>query len=307
MKPYDLIIIGGGPAGIGAALQAGREGRKVLLAEKDILGGRLNHAFWVKNFPLAGPEGSSGKTIVRGLVKQLKSLDIGTIQGTCQAIDHKGVCFVSLINDHLYNSRSVVMAGGLEPKKLLVPGAGKAFEQKRLVYYWDDIPGQLKDKSIAVIGGGEVALDQACSLAAKGAKATVLVRGDKVKAYPGLIKMAEGLGVKIKYGSIIDRISLNGQELVLHGSENRNIKCDRAVVAIGSSVPGTIIYSQAKKLLNKGLYLAGDLANKDHKQAAIAFGSGVQAAMLADLTLYPSPNTSTGSATLGEGRVKRSK
>ena len=61
MKPYDLIIIGGGPSGIGAALQAGREGRKVLLAENDILGGRLNHAFWVKNFPLAGPKGCSGR------------------------------------------------------------------------------------------------------------------------------------------------------------------------------------------------------------------------------------------------------
>ncbi|MDO9026515.1 MAG: NAD(P)/FAD-dependent oxidoreductase [bacterium] len=307
MKPYDLIIIGGGPAGIGAALQAGREGRKVMLAEKDILGGRLNHAFWVKNFPLAGPNGCSGKTIVRGLVEQLKTLDIWTIHGTCQTIAPKGGCFVSLVNGRSYNSRAVILAGGLEPKKLLIPGAGEAFEQQRLVYYWDDLPGPLKDKSIAVIGGGEVALDQACSLAAKGDKVMVLVRGDKVKAYPGLIKMAEDLGVKIKYCFATEWISLNGPELVLHGSENRNIKCDRAVVAIGASVPKTIISVQAKKHMNKGLYLAGDLANKNHKQAAIAFGSGVKAAMLADLTLYPSPNTSTGSVTLGEGGIKRSK
>ena len=282
MKPYDLIIIGGGPAGIGAALQAGREGRKVLLAEKDILGGRLNHAFWVKNFPLAGPNGCSGKTIVRGLVKHLKILDIGTIQGTCQEIDHKDGIFVSLINGRSYNSRVVILAGGLEPKKLLVPGAGEAFEQKRVVCYWDDLPWPLKDKSIAVIGGGEVALDQACSLAAKGAKATVLVRGDKVKAYPGLIKMAESLGVKITLSFTIDRISLNGPELVLHCPGDKNFKCARAVVAIGSSVPRTIISDQAKKCMNKGLYLAGDLVDKNNKQAAIAFGSGVKAAMLAE-------------------------
>jgi len=307
MKPYDLIIIGGGPAGIGAALQAGRQGRKVLLAEKDTLGGRLNHAFLVKNFPLAGPKGSSGKIIVHGLIKQLKTFDITTIQGTCRIIDHKNGIFISLINGRGYSSRAVIMAGGLEPKKLVVPGAGEAFEQKRLAYYWDDLPGAQKDKSIAVIGCGEVALDQACSLAAKGAKATVLVRGDKVKAYPGLVKMAEGLGVKIKYDYTTERISQNGLGLVLRGSGNRNFKCDRAVAAIGSSVPKTIIYSQATKLMNKGLYLAGDLVNKDNKQAAIAFGSGIKATMLADRTLYPSPNTSTGSVTLGEGGVKRSK
>jgi thioredoxin reductase len=307
MKPYDLIIIGGGPAGIGAALQAGRTGRKVLLAEKGNLGGRLNHAFLVKNFPLAGTNGCSGKTIVRKLVKQLKALDIAVIHGACQAIDHKDGCFISLVNGRSYNSRAVILAGGLEPKKLIVPGAGEAFEQKRLVYYWDDLMCPQKNKSIAVIGGGEVALDQACSLAAKGAMATVLVRGGKVKAYPGLIKLAEDLGVKIKYGFIIDRISLNGPELVLHVSGNRELKCDRAVVAIGSSIPRTIISDQAKKFMKKGLYLAGDLADKNNKQAAIAFGSGVKAAMVADFTPYPSPNTSTGSATLGEGEVKRSK
>ena len=287
MKPYDLIIIGGGPAGIGAALQAGREGCKVLLAEKGALGGRLNHAFLVKNFPLSGSKGSSGKTIVRGLVKQLKALDIGAIQGNCQSIDHKNGAFVSLINGLSYNSRAVILAGGLEPKKLIVPGAGEAFKQKRLVYYWDDLSVSLKDKSIAVIGGGEVALDQACSLAGKGAKVTVLARGGKVKAYPGLIKLAEDPGVKIKYCFALERISLNGTELVLHCSGNKNFKCTWAVVAIGSSVPRTIISDQAKKFMKKGLYLAGDLVDKNNKQAAIAFGSGVKAAGLA---LAPSPD-----------------
>ena len=282
MKQYDLIIIGGGPAGVGAALQAGREGRKVLLAEKSNLGGRLSHAFLVKNFPLAGPKGSSGKTLVRGLVRQLKGLDVTTIQGTCTVIDHKNGIFVSLIDGRDYNSRAVILAAGLEPKKLIVPGAGEAFEQKRLVYYWDDLPGSLKDKSIAVIGGGEVALDQACSLSAKGAKVTVLVRGNKLKAYTGLIKMAESLGGEIKYCFAINRISLNGPELVFHGSGSRSFKCDRAVVAIGSSVPRTIISDQAKKLMNKGLYLAGDLVDKNNKQAAIAFGSGVKTTMMAE-------------------------
>jgi len=287
MKPYDLMIIGGGPAGIGAALQAGREGCKVLLAEKGALGGRLNHAFLVKNFPLASPKGCSGKTIVRGLVEQLRALDITAIQGTSQAIDHKGGCFVSLINERGYSSRAVILAGGLEPKKLIVPGVVEAVEQKRLTHYWDDIRCPLKNKNIVVLGGGEVAMDQACSLADRGAKVTVLVRGDKVKAYPGLIKMAEGLGVKIKYCFVTERISLNGPELVLHCPGNKNFKCARAVVAIGSSVPRTIISGQAKKFMNKGLYLAGDLANKNNKQAAIAFGSGVKAACLA---LVPAPD-----------------
>lgn len=294
MKPHDLIIIGGGPAGIGAALQAWRTGRKVLLAEKDTMGGRLNHAFLVKNFPLCSTHGSSGKTLVRGLVKQLKASDVAAIQGICTVIDHKNGTFVSLINGREYISRAVIMAGGLEPKKLIVPGAGEALEKKRLVYYWVDIPGSLKNKNIAVLGGGEVALDQACSLASKGTKVTVLVRGGKLKAYPGLIKMAESLGVMVKYGFAVERLSLNGPELVLHGSGNMKFNCNHAVVAIGSVVPKTIITGQAKRLMNKGLYLAGDLADKNNKQAAIAFGSGVKAAGLA---LAPSPDLS------GEGRA----
>jgi thioredoxin reductase (NADPH) len=282
MNLYDIIIIGGGPAGIGAALQAGREGRRILLAEKDTLGGRLNHAFLVKNFPSGAPNGSSGNTVVRGLVKQLKALDVTVIQGACQAIDHKGGMFVSLINGRRYGSRAVIMAGGLEPKELIAPGTKEALKQKRLVYYWDNIPLPLKYKTIAVIGGGEVALDQACSLASKGAKVTVLVRGDKVRSYPGLVKTAKRLGVKIKYGFAVGQIYFNGPELVLHGSGNKPIECNHAVVAIGSMVPKTIITQQAKRSMNKGLYLAGDLANRKNRQAAIAFGSGVKAAMMAE-------------------------
>ncbi|MDP2807174.1 MAG: NAD(P)/FAD-dependent oxidoreductase [bacterium] len=298
MKLYDIIIIGGGPAGIGAALQAGRAGRKVLLAEKDTLGGRLNRAFLVKNFPSCAPNGSSGKTVVRGLVKQLKAIRIVTVQGSCLSIGHRNGAFISLINGHCYNSRAVIMAGGLEPKNLSAPGSKEALKQKRLVYSWDDIPRPLKNKTVAIIGGGEVALDQACSLASKGAKATALVRGGKGKAYPGLIKMAKSLGVKIKYGFAVDRIVLNEPELVLRGSGNRAFNCHYAVVAIGSMVPKTIFTERAKRRINKGLYLAGDLININNKQAAIAFGSGVKAAMMADLTLFPSPNA------LGEGRDK---
>ena len=281
MKPYDLIIIGGGPAGIGAALQAGRTGRKVLLAEKDTLGGRLNHAFLVKNFPSGAPEGISGKTVVRGLVKQLKALDISIIQGICQTIDHSNDAFRVQIQGQSYSSQAVILAGGLEPKKLIVPGAGEAFEQKRLVYYWSNIPRSLKNKAVVIIGGGEVALDQACSLAFRGARVTVLVRGEEMKAYPGLIKMAVDLGVKIKYNYAIKCIGLKGPELLLEGQADRTFICDCAVAAIGSVVPNTIFSSRAKKLMNKGLYLAGDLADKEHKQAALAFGSGVKAALMA--------------------------
>lgn len=287
MKLYDLIIIGGGPAGIGAALQVGRAGRKLLLAEKDALGGRLNHAFWVQNFPLAGPKGSPGKTVVRGLVKQLKALDITKIHGACQSIDHKGGNFISLINGRSYRSRAVVMAGGLKPKRLIVKGAKEAFGQKRLVEFWEDIPQPLKDKTVAVIGGGEVALDQACSLVSKGAMVTVLVRGDKVKAYPKLIKQAESLGVKVKFSFAVNGLSFNGSKLKLQSSGNRVFICDHAVVAIGSVPPKNILSVQVKRFMNKGLYLAGDLANRDHKWAAIAFSSGVKAA---DLALAPSPN-----------------
>jgi thioredoxin reductase (NADPH) len=282
MKPCDIIIIGGGPAGVGAALQAVRTGCEILLVEQDMLGGRLNHAHWVSNFPLADPMGCSGRKITTALTKQLRTTNARLLHGRCTTMDHNGTYFIATVYGKKYMSKCVLLATGLAPKRVMVKGAREAFSKNLLHYYWDKIPGSLKGKKVAVIGGGEVALDQACSLAFEGARVTVLVRGNKVKAYPGLIKMAEGLGVKLKYGFAVDRITLNGPELSLHDPENRTVYCDYVVAAIGSAAPKTIVSSQARRRMNKGLYLAGDLVNKNYKQAAIAFGSGVKAAMAAE-------------------------
>jgi thioredoxin reductase len=278
---YDLIIIGGGPAGIGAALHSGRTGIKVLLIEAGEPGGRLGHADWIRNFPLAAPKGCPGRKITRQLSRQLKNSGTVVLNGRCRKIDQKGQYFTAQVGGKRYLSKSAILATGLPPKKLTVKGAKEAYVNNLMHQYWDEIPGRLNGKLIVVIGGGEVALDQARSLASRGCRTTVLVRGGRVKAYPDLLKKALACGVNIRYGFSLTRIVCEDRGLSLAGRDGSIFHCQAAVAAIGSGEPRSILTARARKFVNKGLYLAGDLANRDHRQAAIAFGDGVIKAELA--------------------------
>jgi len=178
VRIYDILIIGAGPAGLGAGTQAAHLGLKHAVLERPEPASRLLLARKVENFP--GQNNISGPELLKALTRQAKGKGIRLITDTCAGIDFKKDCFCINTAKNIIKAKAVIIAAGLAPKKLNARVASNKLENKYIFYRWTDIPLNFKNKKILVIGGGEVALDQACSMAEKGAKATIAVRSGKV-------------------------------------------------------------------------------------------------------------------------------
>ncbi len=172
---YDLIIIGGGTAGLSAALYAVRGGLRTLVLEALVHGGQIVTSPEVENYP-ALPR-ISGAEYAQMLLEQVERLDSADLPADAAAspkfeLKYEGVEGVSLTDDvkevrtasAVYQARSVIWAAGVSPRKLGVPGEEKF--QGRGVSFCATCDGALyKNKEVAVIGGGNTALEEALFLA----------------------------------------------------------------------------------------------------------------------------------------------
>jgi thioredoxin reductase (NADPH) len=285
MTPYDVIIIGTGSAGLASGIQARHMGLKVLLVEKYRPGGRLLSARQVENFPLVSGIGiATGRTIANALIRQALRKGLKIMKGDCTRIgSHRGI-FNLTVDRKTLKARAVVIATGVEPKAIKQQRWKVALESPRLRYDWHDLPKQLARKRIFVLGGGEVAFDQACSLAERRAQVTVFIRGSHPKTFPKLVKEAEGLGVRTLTGARINGCASFPRGLLVsmltgEGEEDRVF--DYGLIAIGASPKRPSLSEEARGRTGRGLYFAGDVCNRRYRQAAIAFGDGVKKAMMA--------------------------
>ena len=285
MTSYDVIIIGTGPAGLAAGIQARHMGLKVLLVEKYRPGGRLLSARQVENFPLVdGIRKVAGRSIANALIRQALRKGLNILKGDCTRIDsHQGI-FNLTVDRKTLKARAVVIATGVEPKAIKQPGWEAALESPRLRYYWRDLPMKLSGKRVFVLGGGEVAFDQACSLAERRAQVTVFIRGHHPKAFPKLVGEAEGLGVRVITEARINGCASFRSGLLvslLTGEGEEEEVFDFGLIAIGASPKRPSLSEEARRRAGQGLYFAGDVSNRRYRHAAFAFGDGVKKAMMA--------------------------
>jgi len=285
MTPYDVIIIGTGPAGLAAGIQARHMGLKVLLVEKARPGGRLLSARQVENFPLVdGIRKVTGRSIAHALIRQALRKGLNIMKGDCTRIDSHQEIFTPTVDRKTLKAGAVIIATGVEPKAIKHPGWEAALESPRLRYYWRDLPTKISGKRIFVLGGGEVAFDQACSLAERRAQVTVFIRGHHPKAFPKLVREAEGLGVRVITEARINGCASFRSGLLvslLTGEGEEEEVFDFGLIAIGASPKRPSLSEEAKRRAGRGLYFAGDVSNRRYRQAAIAFGDGVKKAMMA--------------------------
>lgn len=282
MNPYDLVIIGTGPAGLAAGIQARHVGLKVLLVEKDQLGGRLLSARRVENFPLVGRfRKETGPYISHAILAQAIRKGVKVEQGDCRGVDFGREIFKLILKHTTIFAKTVILATGVRPKEVKILRDGDTW---RLAYDWRALPTKLSGKSIYVLGGGEVAFDQACSLAERKARVTMLIRRRFPKGFPELVQEAKALGVRVlteaKVTGCISqphglRISL------IHRGRKQEIWLDYCLVSIGAVPQRPNLTKEAGKRIGRGLYWAGDVCNSRYRQAAIAFGDGVKKAMMA--------------------------
>lgn len=282
MKIYDLLIIGAGPAGLGAGIQAAHMGLKHAVIEKLKPSSRLLLARRVENYP--GQKDTAGKELLKALKLQAENKGVGIMTGACSGIDFKEGSFHVKTEKNILKAKTLIVATGLVPKKLSARVSARRLEGRRVFYRWTDIPPDLKDKRILVVGGGETVFDQACSLAENGAKVIIAVRGEKDKVFDELRREAGKLRVQMRYGTEVVKIVESNNKVGI--TLKNNGRClakdfDYCLAAIGGRRNMPQISPGAGALLNRGLYLAGDLADPQHRQAAVAFGDGIKKTMMA--------------------------
>ncbi len=275
---HDLLIIGAGPAGVGAAIQARMMGQKLLLLEKDEVGGRLALARRLDNFRW-GRRSLGGDKICQDFRLWLEERKIALKKEQAIKIDFRTERFeVETRSGEKYFSKAVIVATGVGPRAWRVSGVSKA--GARIFYGWRQIPWRDGD-SIVIIGGGETAFDQALSLTEGGARVRLFMRGDRPRAYPGLMAEARRKGVEIYSNISIKSVALDRDQNILLDAGSQKFSCCYLLPAVGHRPQLPEIEKSARQRLNRGLWLAGDVREKYCRQAAVAFGDGVRAAMLA--------------------------
>jgi thioredoxin reductase (NADPH) len=206
---YDLIIIGGGPAGLTAAIYASREGSDVLLIERSGLGGQAGITVGLDNFP-GFPEGISGQEFSERVTQQARRFGVEILQ----AVDvekmemEAGYHEVYTSDGKHYHSRAVLIATGASYRRLDVPGEDDYIGAGIHFCATCDGPFYKGAKEIVVVGGGNSAVEEGLHLTNFAEKVTLLVRGDRLTASQIAIdKVNEPTSrIDVKYNTIVEAI-----------------------------------------------------------------------------------------------------
>jgi len=300
--PYEVLIVGGGPAGAAAAVYAARKGiRTGVAAER--FGGQVNDTLAIENF-ISVPE-TDGPKFAAALEQHIKAydVDIMNLQRADKIIPARepgGLIEVQLANGGSLKSRSVILSTGARWRNVNVPG--EAEYKNKGVAYCPHCDGPLfKGKRVAVIGGGNSGVEAAIDLAGIVAHVTLLEFGDALRADAVLVAKLKSLP-NVAIHTQAQTTELTGDGNKLNGltytdratGESRHIELEGVFVQIGlvpntEWLKGTVELSKhgeividAKGATNvPGVFAAGDVTTVPYKQIIIATGEGAKAALSA--------------------------
>lgn len=261
-KIYDVIIIGSGPAGLAAALYAGRAELDTIIIEKaPMSGGQIINTYEVDNYP--GIPGISGFELGTKFREHCDRMDMKFITG--EVINFRvedGLKIITLDNDTVYKSKTAIIATGANPRKLGVKG------EERLagmgVSYCATCDGAFfRNKVTAVVGGGDVAVEDAIFLARLCKKVYVIHRRDEFRAARSYInKLVSMENVEIIWDSVVDEIA--GKEQVenitvknLKTANSTELPVDGVFIAVGN-IPNSSVYKTAIQADPSGYLIAGE-------------------------------------------------
>ncbi|MEK7851646.1 MAG: FAD-dependent oxidoreductase, partial [Deltaproteobacteria bacterium] len=177
---YDVIIIGGGPAGLTAGIYCARARFKTLMIEKMVPGGQVMTAFMIENYP-GFPDGIQGPDLMEKFSQQAKRFGLETESGSVEKITLEGDVKLVHLEDRILKCRAVIIATGAAPIKLNIPG--EDLYTGRGVSYCATCDGAFfRNQEVAVIGGGNSALSEAFFLTRFASRVYIIHRRDKLRA-----------------------------------------------------------------------------------------------------------------------------
>ena len=177
---YDMVIIGGGPAGLTAGLYAARAGLNVILIEKVVPGGQVLTTDWIENYP-GFPEGISGPDLIQKMTEQVKKFDLNIESNEVISLDLSDSIKKIELSDRTITSHTIIIATGASPKKLGIPGEDTFFGRGLSTCATCDAPF-FKDKIVAAVGGGDTAVQESIFLTKFVKKVYLIHRRDQLRA-----------------------------------------------------------------------------------------------------------------------------
>lgn len=292
---FDLIILGGGPAGLTSALYAKRAKLKVLLVEKMILGGAATTTFLIENYP-GFPEGLSGMELSNRLQDQVRRLGLDILWGNASKIVIKKTHKEVITNSKTLKTKAIIVATGTESAKLGIEGE-KEFLGRGVSYCATCDGAFYKGKNIMVVGGGNSAIEEAIFLTRFAKKISIVHRRDQLRADKILADQAASHPkIYFFWHSTLEKIlgvDKVNEVLLKDLQTNKNLKVpvDGVFIYIGS-IPhsdivkgivkldkkGFIITNEEMKTSVKGIFAAGDVRVKQLRQVITAVSDGAIAA-----------------------------
>ena len=291
---YDTMIIGAGPAGMTAALYAARSNLKVALLERGIYGGQMNNTAEIENYP--GYARISGPELAEKMFEPLENLGVEHLFGQVEKIEDHGDYKKIIIEDEVFETKTVILASGANHRHLGVPGEEEY--NSRGVSYCAVCDGAFfRDEDLLVVGGGDSAVEEAIFLTRFAKSVTIVHRRDQLRAQKLLQERAfANEKISFIWDSVVKEIKGDNRRetsVVFENVKTGQISesdfggvfiyvgldpvsdfvkdlgiCDEA---------GWIVTDQHMKTAIDGIYAIGDVRQKDLRQITTAVGDGAVA------------------------------
>jgi thioredoxin reductase (NADPH) len=295
---YDIIIIGGGPAGLAAGLYASRARLKTLLIERGVPGGQIAVTESVENYP--GIEEILGPELGDNMLRHAEKFDLETQYIEVESVDLNRKNKVLTTRHGEISTKILIIASGAEHRKLGVPGE-EELSGKGVSYCAVCDGAFFRDKDLIVVGGGDAAVEEGSFLTRFASNVTIVHRRDELRAGRILQERAfKNPKLDFMYGHVVESINGNG---VVGSATLRNVKtndivekpADGVFIYVGltpnnefleNALPlddqGHIHVNLKMETRIPGVYAVGDIRQESSRQVVAAAGDGATAAIFAE-------------------------
>ncbi len=294
---YDMLVLGAGPAGLTAAIYGSRANLSVLVCEEKLSGGEIAATEQLDNYP-GFPEGINGMEFGQRLEQQALRFGAKILSASIESVDLDGEWKKVVTTAGEYFGRTVVVATGTQPRNLGVPGEEKL--RGRGISFCATCDGPFfKGKKVAVIGGGDAAVEEALYLTRFAGEVLLVHRRDMLRAVPYLQeKLLSHPNVEVLWDTVVKGFA--GEQKLeqitmqnVRDESTREVSVDGAFLYVGripnssflggveKDANGYIITNAEMETSIPGVYAAGDIRRKFLRQVVTAAADGAIAAMVA--------------------------